>query len=133
MSCSGSKCVFGMEISMAENLPDIVQIENLINDIANVSYAIYAGQLEAAQSKLDYVFNSVSAYYTYLISNSPRYAVMGVQVPVDILYQHIGNMQEAIKYHDLMQLTDTLLYEITEGLKYLIELVKQEKLQEGES
>ena len=107
-------------------MPDIIKLDNLINDIQQVSYAIYANNLETAQLKLNDVFGQVSEHYNYMISNAPRYAMMGVQVPVEILYQHIQNMQEAIKYYDLMQLTDTLLYEITEGLRYLIELIKQE-------
>lgn len=108
-----------------DNFPDIVSVEELINSIQQVVYAIYSGNMEEAQPLLNDILGQISGHYTYMIGNSKKYEALGIQIPVDILYQHINNMQEAIKYYDLMLLTDTLMYEITDGLKYLIELVRQ--------
>ncbi|MBQ4283557.1 MAG: hypothetical protein IJB96_06490 [Lachnospira sp.] len=114
------------------NRPEVNKIQQLISNLESITKYLYMGKINEAQGKINETLPGVSSCYTYLIDNAIRYGSMGVEVPVDVLAQHICNMNDAMNNNDLVALTDTFQYEIREGLAFLEELVRQE-IQEGEA
>lgn len=67
--------------------------------------------------------------YTNFIKELPEFKTAGIEIDEDIILQQVKNLNDAIQNRDLIELYDTLKYEVADTFRIYRE-IKMEKEQE---
>lgn len=67
--------------------------------------------------------------YTNFIKELPEFKTVGIEIDEDIILQQVKNLNDAIQHKDLIELYDTLKYEVADTF-HIYREIKMEKEQE---
>ena len=88
-----------------------MSIEEIANVLEKIEREDCLNEEETFASLEGYLQEIISVYMA-LIGDLPEYKKMGIDLPEEVILQQVKNLDEAVQYHDLIKLYDTLKYEV---------------------
>ncbi len=92
---------------------------SLIIDTERAAVLLYQGDIVNAQVILDNILPQIQDIYQRMLNACGN---IEVEIPIEVLYSQFQNAAEAIDCKDVLQLADTLYFEIREGLLFYQEI-----------
>lgn len=93
------KGIWSMSIEEIAKVLEKIEREDCLNE-------------EETFASLEGYLQEIISVYMALIGDLPEYKKMGIDLPEEVILQQVKNLDEAVQYHDLIKLYDTLKYEV---------------------
>lgn len=103
----------------------IDRIEEIISEINEIYKKLCQGDTNEGFRKFALQVANINGIFTELIDNIPKLWQYDIDIPSDVIIQQLNNMLESYEKKDVMMLTDTLRYEITDTLQFYKEVLQE--------
>lgn len=97
-------------------------IDLIIKNVEECANYLYANNIDKAQNILGNMIQDINGIYLHYINNAREYTKYEIEIPVQVLLSQMQNLIDAIDNKDILQMADSLWYEIKEGLLFFNEI-----------
>ena len=94
------------------------KIQQVINWIETEPYL----QSESEFLDMGEKIGDIIEIYTSLIEELPKFKAAGIEIDEEIILQHVKNLNDAIQHKDMIELYDTLNYEVADTFRIYREI-----------
>lgn len=94
------------------------KIETTIKSVEGCANCLFKSNMNQVQGILGDMIQNINAIYLHYINNAGKYKEYEIDIPVQVLLSQMQNLIDAIDNKDMMQMADSLWYEIREGLLF---------------
>ena len=94
------------------------KIQQVINWIETEPYL----QSESEFLDMGEKIGDIIEIYTSLIEELPKFKAAGIEIDEEIIFQQVKNLNDAIQHKDMIELYDTLNYEVADTFRIYREI-----------
>lgn len=99
------------------------EIQKVIEQINHMIATLYKNE-DDGYKELESLMPSIQMQMQKFLEQVPSYIQMGVEIPVEVIIAQLNNLTESMAQRDMVQLIDTLRYEIGDTLQFHYEILQ---------